>query len=558
MPQTSPPNQTKIIQRWVLWLAAIAGVLLITSGLTWVSSVCIDCDAESSLATINLFTWLSFFAVVLLGCAILYGGWWVVQGSERSKSAPGLPRWLAGLLVGAAILRLGLGIVWYLALPVYGHGTPQEQDGYVMADAHQRDQLAQKIAISKKSLGQALQTSRQSDANGGLLFLSVLVYRYIGTAQPSPLSMLVICATFSSLAVIITWGFSRRSWDEKVAGIAAWGVALYPEAVLLGSSQMREAFIIPLVAGAFYGLARLRRERSWIGAGWIVTSVLLTLVISPTITVMLVIILGLAGLVVRNDLFQRQMKIPYWTWGIVAGVIILALFAGWLNLRNFAPPEISNPVDVTSYWLRKSIDLQAYLSKSASGWVQKIFRTTPEWTHLPILAGYGILRPFLPAALVVSSEAPIWSWITIWRAAGWAVLLGLLVYATLHAWLKRDTDAFTRVLTVITWLVIIIASLRGGGDQNDNPRYRAILISIQMGLAAWGWMEQRRTSDPIFRRALVTTGFVIFWSLLWYLRRYYAIPWVASDPFIVIGLGLACGALYSIWDWARSLRKPAS
>jgi hypothetical protein len=532
------------------------GIGLVAAALTWVSSICIDCDAESLQAPVNLSTWFSFYLVGLLGATIIYGGWRLVQASERSVLPGGLPRWLISLLIGAALLRLALGVAWYLALPQYGHGTPQEQDGYVMADAHKRDQLAQKIALSQRPVSQILKTSQQSDAYGGMLFISAMIYRYLSADHPSPLSMVVVTAAVSSLAVIITWSFGRRSWNERVARLAAWGLALYPEAVLLGSSQMREAFVIPFVAGAFYGLARLRREHSWIGVAWIAACLLLTLLISPPFTIMLVIILGLTAIAVRADLVYRRLKMPSWGWLLLAGIVLLSLLGGWLYLSSFAPPEITRPVDIASYWLRKSIDLQAYFSKGASGWLQKIFNATPEWTHLLILTGYGILRPFLPAALVVSSDAPIWPWITLWRATGWALLIGLLAYATLRAWIKGNSDAFTRALTIITWLVIIVASLRGGGDQDDNPRYRAAFISIQVGLAAWGWVEQKRSSDPWFRRAMVTTAFVIAWSLLWYLRRYYAIPWAAADPFKVIGLGLACGALYSLWDWSRGLSKP--
>jgi hypothetical protein len=168
---------------------------------------------------------------------------------------------------------------------------------------------------------------------------------------------------------------------------------------------------------------------------------------------------------------------------------------------------------------------------------------------------YGVLRPFLPAALTTSSNAPIWSWITLWRALGWTILLGLLAYAFLRAWIKKDTDHFTRALTIIIGLWFLIAALRGGGDQDDNPRYRAVLLSLQIPLAAWGWVGQRRSADPIFRRAVVTAGFIIAWAFLWYLRRIYPLPGIETDPFKIIGLGLACGALYSIWDWARESGK---
>ncbi len=552
------PSQAPVAagHRWGLWLAGAGGLALLALGLVWVSTICIGCEVQGASGNINLRNWLSFLAVLILAAFLLGAGWWAVQASERVSLGKGLPGWLGGLLIGAMLLRLALGLVWFLSLPPLGHGTKQEMNGYVMADAYERDQYAQKMAESPKSLLEVVQSGRRVDTFGGLFFISVLVYRYLGTTPPTPLSMLVVTAALSSLSVLLTWAFARRSWDERVAAVAAWGIALYPETVLLGSSQMREALIITLVAAAFYGLARLRRRRSWIGLAWLLGGILLTMLVSPPLTLMLVFALFLAALAIKDELLHKHVEIHRWAWLVLAGVILLALVGGWFALRQFAPAEITNPIEVLSYWLRKSADLQAYFSKSASGWLQKIFRATPEWSHLPILVSYGALRPFLPAALAVSSDAPIWSWITLWRALGWTILLGMLVYAFLHAWFKKGSDRFTRALTIIIWLGILIASLRGGGDQDDNPRYRATFASIQVALAAWGWVEQRQSADPVFRRALATVAFVIGWSFLWYLRRLYPIPWIISDPFKIIGLGLACGALYSLWDWARTHSAP--
>jgi hypothetical protein len=563
---TTPVQPKRTYSRWFIWLVVAVSLALLALGLAWISTVCPPCDFSKSAALPDFTTWLSFIGALLLCAALMYGAWQALLASEP-KDKPGRLTWLAGLLVGAALLRLAMGVVWYTTLPRLGHGTPQETAGYVMADAYQRDELAWKLAESQKPIWQSLtvvlnrQDSSRVDQYGGLLVISILVYRYLGGNTHNLLVMAAIIAAISSLAIPFTWAFARRSWDDRVAKFAAWGIALYPETVLLGSAQMREALIIPLIAAAFYGLARLRRDRSWVGLAWLLGGVLLTMLISPPFSLVLVFALALAAFAIRDDLFHGHIEVPggilhrRWSWLALAAVIVLVVVGGWLALKQLAPSEISNPLDVASYWIRKTSDLQAYFSKSASGWIQKIFLSTPAWSHIPILVGYGALRPFLPAAMTTSSDAPIWPWITLWRAAGWTILLGLLVYAFLRAWLKKDTDHFTRALTIIVWLVILIASLRGGGDQDDNPRYRATFASIQVALAAWGWVEQSRTSDPIFRRALVTVAFIIAWSFLWYLRRIYTLPWAVVDPFKTIGLGLACGVLYSIWDWARRYKS---
>jgi len=133
--------------------------------------------------------------------------------------------------------------------------------------------------------------------------------------------MIVLSAAVSSLAVLFTWGFSRRSWDGQVAKYAAWGVMLYPEAVLLGSSQTREAFVIPLAAMAFYGLARLRRERTWVSLAWLLAGVLLSLLFSPLYAVVLVAALLITAIAIKDELLGQHLKASRWTWLIMLGVI---------------------------------------------------------------------------------------------------------------------------------------------------------------------------------------------------------------------------------------------
>jgi CDP-diglyceride synthetase len=89
----------------------------------------------------------------------------------------------------------------------------------------------------------------------------------------------------------------------------------------------------------------------------------------------------------------------------------------------------------------------------------------------------------------------------------------------------------------------------------DNPRYRVAFIGLQVSLAAWVWIEQRRAPDPWFRRAIVAIGAILLWFFPWYLRRYYGLQWPVEDLFLTLGLGICTAALYWIWDWARERKK---
>jgi hypothetical protein len=533
--ENKPIDRKNIFQKLV-WIAGFLLLLLLLAfGLAWTAS-----------GFTILLGWDSFFWVLLLSAGILFGGWRLL-GDEKP------PRWLFYLLVGAALLRLALGALWFAALPVWGHGTPAETAGYVMGDAARRDIVAWKLGHSNSPLSAAFEENRSVDQYGGLLFLSAFVYRYFGSLYHQPLLMVVLAAACSALAVLFAWGFARRVWGEKVATITAWALFLYPEAVLLGSSQMREAFTIPLVAAAFYGLARYRDDRSKTGLVWMLVALLITTFFSTLSGILLLGALMLAALALLKPLSSKALQ-SRWFWISVVVLVVIGMAVLWLALREVTPPRLTNPIAMLSWWLRKSASLQSYLSEHASGWTQKIFKLTPQWMQLPLLMIYGVVQPFLPAALVVSSEAPIWHWITVWRSLGWTLLLGFLAFAPFHSLRKNGMQALVGMMTVIVWLVILVAAFRGGSDMWDNPRYRAIFASVQIALAAQIWVEEDRTRDPWLKRSLLMAVAILVWFFPWYLQRYYSIGWPITDPFRILGLGIFSGALLVMANWVRPER----
>lgn len=523
--------------RWVYRSGITLGIISGSLGLAWVSSGLTDIRGFGP-----------FLGVFILAAGISYILWYLLR---RDKGLE-IPAWLGWLLLAGVLLRLGAGAFWFAGMPKLGHGTAAEQAGYVMADAYQRDQAAWELAKSTKSLERAFLGYRSADQYGGLLFLSALIYRYLGGEVHQPLLIVVLAAVASSLAVLFIWGFSIRAWDEGVAKVAAWGMALYPEAVLLGSSQMREAFTITLVAISFYGLVRYWQERSWQGLLWCIGSLILCVPFSPPIAALLLIMLVVQAIIMGNWRILKGARL-WLLLGICALVIAAAL---WLAWSQFAPQNISNPIDMIGWWIRKSTDWQQYLSERASGWIQRTFDHTPVWFHGPFLLVYGIVRPFLPAALVDQSAA-IWQGIAIWRAAGWTLLLAFLVYTPVLAIKEVPERRFVMGLSLVVWLGILIASFRGGGDQWDNPRYRVAFASLQLALGAWVWSRGRRKADPWLRRALIGAGIILGWFLPWYLRRYTTFFWPVVDLFKTVGLGVFSAVLFFLWDWARTMDKDA-
>jgi len=536
-----PAWKTKI--PWLPLSASAAGLILLSLVLAGISA-----------RFQSLLGWASFFWVSALAALLLLGGWRALRGEHP-------PVWLLHLLVGAALLRLALGAFWYLALPAWGYASPPEQAGYVMADAHERDQAAWELANSGKPLASAFRGAyHRADQYGGLLYLSAAVYRYLGGQTHQPLLIVVLAAAFSSLAVLFTWALAQRAWSEGTARLAAWGLALYPEALLLGSSQMREAFLMALVAAAFWGLMRAAQRRSLNSLGWVLAALLICLPFSPPVAGMLLALLALQALFIAkigaarigafDGGFVRQFASRRRNLLILLGLALLILLAIWLTLRQLAPEVGANPLALLQWWLKKTAEWQAHLSQRASGWVQKIFRNTPDWMNVPLLLIYGVAQPFLPAALGDLSGAPVWRGIAIWRALGWTLLLPLLLYAPLRAWRRNGAKrSIARGLSLAVWLVILLASFRSGGDLWDNPRYRVVFAGTQLALAAWAWSAPRRLPDPWLRRVLVGLAFVLAWFVPWYLRRYTPLQWPVGDLFKTLGLGLACACLYWIWDW---------
>jgi hypothetical protein len=504
--------------------------------------------------------WAAHLGALALAAGVLALGWRLLRGE-------GLPHWLFALLLGAALLRLGAAALWYTALPTAGYGSQAELGGYVMADAAERDRAAWELAKSEKPLLRAFQGSyRKNDQYGGMLYLSAAVYRLLGGGRHYPLLMAAIGGAFSSLAILFMWAVCRRAWDAPTANLAAWILALYPEAVLLGSSQMREAYMVTLTAAALYGLLLAWQEQPWRGAAWALGALLLTLPFSPPLGGLLAAALGLlapAGFNASRGVLRRLARRRRF-WLALGGLALLAGAAAWLASTAWEqlPPEaVRGPLSVVGWWLRKSADFQAYLSMRASGWMQKVFNNTPEWTHLWLLLVYGVSQPLLPAALADITGAPIWRGIAIWRSLGWTPLLILLVYALLRAWGRRPARGLApwleRGLSLAAWLAILAASFRGGGDPWDNPRYRAAFAGLQVALAAWAWMEQRRQPDPLLRRVLAGLGLILAWLMPWYLRRYIHINWPVEDFFKSLGLGAASAALFWLADWVSPRRKGA-
>jgi 4-amino-4-deoxy-L-arabinose transferase-like glycosyltransferase len=538
MENQSPTN------RWItrLWPIVVVGLVAIGLAflLAWISS-----DSE------NVQYWGQFLVVILVAIGIMYGGWRAVKADKSLH----LPTWLAWLIIGAAFIRLAAGVLWFTGLPSWGYGTEVEMGGYIMADAHARDTAAWELAQSNNPLFSAIGENRQVDQYGGMLFLSGLVYRYLGGEQHQPLLMIVITASISSLALLFSWAFTARLWGDNAARVAAWILALFPDAIILGSSQMREAFLMTLVSAAIYGLVRYIQDRSRVGLAWLVISLLLMLPFSPPIAGVFLLMIIILALSMDGWQLLRQTRF----WIILAGVAIIAGIGIWLAWEQIAPEGISNPFALVAWWFQESARWQAYFVKRSSQLIRRIINTTPDWVNTPILIGYGVLQPFLPGALL-DQGLPIWKGIAIWRSVGWTLMLPFLLVAPILLIKSQEKRKLLIGLAIVVWMGILIAAFRSGGDLWDNPRYRVVFIGLQAGLVAWVWYSQRDTKNPWLWRIILGLAIILAWFIPWYLQRSDQIIWPVDNVFATLGLGLVSVAIVFLvlYIWARMKGEKSS
>ncbi|HUV25913.1 MAG TPA: hypothetical protein VMW34_00985, partial [Anaerolineales bacterium] len=121
------------------WWYILLGIILagISVFLAWISN-----------GFISIQGWPLFLVVVFFSGGILYGSWLAVKADPAFQ----LPSWLGWLIIGATILRLMAGVLWFSGLPNWGYGSPVEQAGYIMADAQARDSAAWELAQSNDEL----------------------------------------------------------------------------------------------------------------------------------------------------------------------------------------------------------------------------------------------------------------------------------------------------------------------------------------------------------------------------------------------------------------------
>ncbi|RJP48016.1 MAG: hypothetical protein C4583_15250 [Anaerolineaceae bacterium] len=479
-----------------------------------------------------LLGWLVFSFLFLLSFYVLrFTFFWTKANSS-----------LATLLAIAFLLRLALGATLYLALPTGGYENVQNQGGYIFYDSFRRDAQAWELAQSDQPILSAFNKNFYSDQYGGLLAFSAAAYRFLSPDAHRPLLPVFFGALTSALGVAFLWKAAARQWDAKIAFAAAWIYALYPESILMGSSQMREPFLMAFVAIALWGWADYQSapRRGW---PWLALSFAGMLLVSPVVALLTLVIL--AGWM----WVTREHGRVSWIALIIIGIVFLAglYLLAWGLERD--QPFGSSPLGIIMNWSRDAIKWDVHQLERGSGWIQKLFREMPEWLRPLFVMVYGITQPVLPATFI-EPTTPLFRALYIFRSVGWYALIPLLFYAP-FAILRRETGSARRLLlwlTAAAWTWIIVAALRGGADSWDNPRYRVILIAVEAIVAAYAWVGRDRW---LVRWGLVEGVFILVFTQ-WYVSRYFKVGGQLPFGIMILLIVIIAALIMGIgWWWDR-------
>lgn len=462
----------------------------------------------------------------------------------------------------AFFLRLGIGVALTLLLPVFGYQDNAEHHaGYFYTDAYIRDNQAWELASSGDSLATAFSGRFSGDQYGGMLAISAFIYRFVSPDAHRPFLILILNAAASAMGVLCLWKATSRWFGEKTALLAAWIFAVYPESVLLGSTQMREAIVIPLVALAFFGLTEIQsgKNSGWL---WIAFSALITVPIQPLVSFISFAILLGVWFFDPDTLHALKQRRTIFIVVLSLSVLLVALLVASSVLVNLPSLQGNGVMSVYLTWFQNNFTFQSYILERSSGIFQSLINSIGErWRWLIILI-YGIAQPVLPAIVGDPTAQVMLRVIGFFRAAGWYALVLFLIYGMLGVLRSRqETRRYQLIwISLVNWAWIIVSALNAGADQWDNPRYRTVLLVWQVVLAAWAWEWARSRKDAWLWRWLVVELVFVGLFTEWYIGRYYPgiihldIKWMSLLTLGVCGLILLGGV---IWDRMHKI-KPSS
>lgn len=477
----------------LLWIILI--IIALTAGIS-------AAMAQWTEGTHGITFWAS--AGICIPCMILGVLGWKWGGKGKM---------LGSMMILAFALRLAFGLATVNLLPIYGHPDERrEEKGYLFDDAWRRDAEAWAIVEQEDiSFLDSLTRHYNNDQYGGMTAMTVWLYKYISPDARRYTLIMEFGAFIAALGLPFLWKALKDRWGMRIALIGSWIYVLYPDALFFAGSPMREPFLNGILCMAFWALSTFR-ERKMRSIDILVLCIVLCLPFSSMISVVI------AGITVfwiwAEILIPRSKK---WLWGGII-LMILCILGGTI----VALPAFQN-------WIHYDI----FTTEIGSGWVEKVVGEIGGQFRSIFVAIYGLTQPVLPA-IAVYPVAPAcdlahgpcttiyWKVVGIFRAAGWYILVPFLFYAifsTLRIKNKKEKPLMViNAIFIVFWL--FISSLRAGGDQIDNPRYRMIFLPWLAFMAAWGIDFALKLRDWWLVRWIAIELIFLGFFTQWYYSRY--------------------------------------
>ncbi len=453
------------------------------------------------------------------------------------------PRAILVIAVAAFLLRIGVGTWLSNALPEIGFDTPVQNAGYVYADAYERDQFSYVSAFPERWEGPEKPSDQGIDQYGGLTAISKAVYRVFSSDAHRPLLIVYLSAFFMGVGMLFFWSAVNAGWGKRIALIACLVMALYPEGVLLGSSQMREPLLIGLASATLWMTLLFSKgdRHFWRIVSFIAASLFTCWISIPGGLVILLVEAGyfLVALIIAEQ-SPRKKK---FLWGIFFLMLSVSILAGW-------------------WWLKDTLYYDAYTTEQESGLIAALLDIVGDKLRFPFVLLYGLIQPLLPAALVYPS-LPVWQGIAIFRASGWYVVIPFLVYgfgAIFKSAIKsKDWGLFWLMAMLVVW--VFVSSARAGGDLWDNPRYRAIFLPWFAIIVGWVWDHLGQMKALWFWRIVALESLFVIVFTNWYINRKFGTGIHIEVQYLLVfcltvGLGTIIGGLIVDHQNKRKAQSP--
>ncbi len=444
--------------------------------------------------------------------------------------------------------RLAFLILAPVALLVWGYSTNRNLKGLVQLDAVNAVDTAWIAAQPGNSLIGAFH-SGPGDNTGGITTMGMVVFRLLSPDLERTLLLGLFASVFTSLTVIAVYRLGRGFFPPGAAKAAALIAAIYPEAVMIGSSHQQQGYITLIFSMALLALAGVIRNTEPVAGDPGLPGRRNAAILLGSMTVLGFFvgyqfsILGvLCGVAFTLWLVDPKKRIGRILWIGAGAVVAVLVVLRVLSALDIIPSAWDVLFRQYRYLYSMAWDEFDKLKAAGGGdFFQTVLLTMEKGPAFLLAAVYGLVRPALPAAIGYRNPTAeggfFWQLLNIYRSLGWYIILPLLLYGTLKSLrgiLSRKPEA---ILMLIFWVVAIVGSYRAFGDEWDNPRYRLFAIAPMALLAAWAWMTQREQKDPWFMRIVIPFAAAAISLTVWYILRDYAsLNFPALPSIAIIGV----------------------